>query len=376
MEDRKYARETLEAIKKRQYWMREGDLNILIKPIPETDEPGLMDPRFYDSVAPMMKGVKGAMVKLAMKVGGKSRSSVEKGAKQMRNMMNGVKSIPIVGTVDVKEETVRYGAVEVPIRIYTPKQKPDALVPVFYYIHGGGFVAGSMDVVDEMCKLVVEITGCVAVQPEYRLAPEKPYPCGFDDCYAVLQWIYSHAEEFSGDHEKICISGDSAGGNLAAVCAMRDRDEKAHMVKAQALLYPTVDAAHMEENMKKAMEVYEISEKHAGVLKEMFGMMNGSLSKPTLSEYLGVKDGTIPYISPSLGNLEGLPPTLLLMGEYDFLRVENDLFAQKLKKAGTEVMYIRYRGISHGFADQVGIMPQAEDALQEIGAFMMEHLTK
>ncbi len=376
MEERRYTKETLEAIQKRQYWMKEGVLDILIKPIPETDEPGLMDPRFYDSMAPMMKGVKGAIVKLAMKAGANSGSSVEKGAKQMRSMMGGVKSIPIVGTVDVKEETVRYGEAEVSIRIYTPRQKPDVPVPVFYYIHGGGFVTGSMDVVDEMCKLVVENTGCVAVQPEYRLAPENPYPCGLDDCYAVLQWIYSHAEEFGGDHEKICISGDSAGGNLALVCAMRDRDEKAHMVKAQALLYPTVDAAHMEENMKKGMEVYEISEKHAGVLKGMLQMMNGSLSKPTLGEYLGVKDDAIPYISPSLGNLGGLPPTLLLMGEYDFLRVENDLFAEKLKKVGTEITYIRYRGISHGFADQVGVTPQAEDALQEIGAFMMEHLTK
>jgi len=70
-----------------------------------------------------------------------------------------------------------------------------------------------------------------------------------------------------------------------------------------------------------------------------------------------------------------MPPTLILLGEYDFLRVEDDIFAGKLKKAGTEVKLIRYKGLSHGFADQVGVMPQAEDALQEIGSFMMEHLS-
>ncbi len=375
MENRKYTIEALDAIKRREYWIKEQDLDILVKPIPETDEAGAMDPRFYESVAPMMKGFKGALVKLVMKVGSKSGGNIQKGAKQMRRMMNGIKSVPIIDTVNVREETIRYDSVSVSIRIYTPKEKKEGLAPVFYYIHGGGFVAGSMDVVDEMCKLVVEKTGCVAVQPEYRLAPENPYPNGFDDCYNVLKWIYTHAEEFGGDHEKICISGDSAGGNLATVCAMKDRDEGTHMVKVQALLYPTVDAAHMEENMKKNKEIYEISEKYSTVLNGMLDMMGSSLSKPTLGEYLGVPDDTIPYVSPSLGNLKGMPPTLILLGEYDFLRVEDDIFAGRLKKAGTEVKLIRYKGLSHGFADQVGVMPQAEDALQEIGSFMMEHLS-
>lgn len=373
MEKRKYTKETLDRIKSREYWIQEQELDVLVKPIPETDEPGVMDPRFYESIAPMMKGVKGAIVKLAMKAGANSGNDIPKAAKQMRRMMNGVKSIPIVDSVDVRDEIVQSGEIKIPIRIYVPKQKSKEPVPVFYYIHGGGFVAGSMDVVDQMCQLMVEKTGCVAVQPEYRLAPENPYPAGLNDCYDVLKWIYANAEHFGGNHEKICISGDSAGGNLAAVCAMKDRDEGTQMVKAEALLYPSVDAAHMALNMKKNKEVYEISEKHSAILNGMLDMMSGSLSKPTLGEYLGAKDDTIPYISPSLGDLKGMPPSLILIGEYDFLRVEVDTFAAKLKKAGTQVTLIRYKGLSHGFADQIGITPQAEDALQEIGTFMMDY---
>lgn len=190
----------------------------------------------------------------------------------------------------------------------------------------------------------------------------------------MLQWIYSHAGEFGGDPERICISGDSAGGNLAAVCAMKDRDEGTHMVKQQALLYPTVDAAHMQENMQENRKVYEIAEKHSAVLNGILNMLSGSLSKPTLGEYLGVRDDTIPYVSPYLGELNDLPPTLILLGEYDFLRVENDRYAAKLKRAGNDVTLIRYKGLSHGFADQVGVTPQAEDALREIGNFIKARL--
>lgn len=171
MVSRRYTQETLEAISRREYWIKEEGVDILIKPIPETDEPGVMDPRFYESTASMMKGIKGMLLKMAMKSGENKVPSVEKGAKQMRRMMNGVKSIPIVDSVQVLQKTVEYGSVCVPVRIYQPKGKAEGPVPVFYYIHGGGFVSGSMDVVDEMCKLVVENTGCVAVQPEYRLAP-------------------------------------------------------------------------------------------------------------------------------------------------------------------------------------------------------------
>ncbi|HOV93251.1 MAG TPA: alpha/beta hydrolase [Spirochaetales bacterium] len=404
MEQRKYGAETLNAIKDRQYVKKEEGLDILIKPIPETDEPGVFDPRFYASIAPMVTGVKGWLFKVMMKLGSRKAPDIAKGAAQMRQMMDGIKSIPIVGSVDVREDFVDAGdadssgaldssgspylsgsmgsstRIRIPIRIYTlADAKHDGLQPVFYYIHGGGFAAGSMDVVDEMCKLVVEKTGCVAVQVGYRLAPENPYPAGLDDCYAVLQWIYRNATSFGGDPERICICGDSAGGNYATVCAMRDRDDSlrdgtTRKIKAEALLYPVVDLAHSMENMQAARAVYEVSPKHAKLLNGMLDGMVHSLGRPSMSEYLGVEDATQPYLSPLLGDLAGMPPTIILLGEFDFLRVEDDRYAHKLNDSGVEVRLIRYKGLSHGFADQVGVTPQAEDALEEIGDFMMSHL--
>lgn len=374
MSDRTYTKELLNLIKCREYVVQEDGMEILIKPIPETDEPGAMDPRFYESIAPMTKGVKGALIKTAMKLAPHSGKDILRGAQQMRRMMNGVKSIPIINTVQVREHTVENGDYNIPIRIYTPKQKREGLVPIFYYIHGGGFVAGSMEVVDEMCKMITELTGCISIQPEYRLAPENPFPTGLNDCYEVLKWIYANAEELGGDYQKICISGDSAGGNLATVCAMRDRDEKAGMVKIQALLYPTVDAAHMTENMVENRKVYEVSDKYRKLLFGMLDMMGGAMGSPTILDYLSVKESNNPYVSPYLGNLEKMPDTLILLGEYDFLRVENDRYGKKLLDSGVKVKMIRYKGLSHGFADQIGVTPQAEDAMMEIADFMNSQL--
>lgn len=366
---RKYSEQLLKAITEKQHVIHENGLEILIKPIPETDEPGVLDPRFYASMAPMLKGFKGMVIKMMMK--GSKKKNIQKSAAQTRRMMNGVKSIPITEGVDVKHVTVQNGDVAVPVRIYTSQKKMEGLQPVYYYIHGGGFVAGSPEVVEEMCKLVVANTGCVSVQVDYRLAPENPYPAGLDDCYAVLKWIYAHAEEFNGDPHRICISGDSAGGNLATVCAMKDRDEGTQMVKAQALLYPSVDAAGMVGHMQRR-DVYEISPSQDKTIRSLLDMFSGGLGSVTLGEYLGVPDDTIPYVSPMRGDLKGMPPAIILFGEYDFLRIENDAYALKLQESGVKVKTVRYKGLSHGFADQVGVTPQAEDSLIEIGKFMME----
>lgn len=369
----KYPQETLTKITSRQHTVTEDGLDILIKPIPETDVPGMLDPRLYESMAPMFKGVKGMIAKKMMGKMGKPQDP-QKAAAGMRKMMNGVKSIQIVSGVKTEAKSIALEGRNVPVRIYTPEKPAEKPTPVFYYIHGGGFVAGSPDVVEEMCKLVVKNTGCSSVSIDYRLAPENPYPAGLDDCYGVLEWIYNNAAEFGGDPEKICISGDSAGGNLATVCAMKDRDAGTKMVKVQALLYPTVNMAGMDDAEQKDLSAYDIHKDHEAVLTPLLGMMSKMGGGMSLEGLLGVKDAKDPYLSPYRGDLKNMPPCIMIFGEYDFLRFEDEAYSRKLKDAGVEVKTIRYRGLSHGFADQVGVTPQAEDCLIEIGNFMMEHL--
>jgi acetyl esterase/lipase len=306
----------------------------------------------------------------------------------MRRFFNGVQSLPITEGVSVRHETVRSGGIEIPVRIYRresgsaagaspPAAVPDtggaaAPRPVFYYIHGGGFAAGHPGVVEEMIKQVTALSGCVGVQPDYRLAPEHPYPASLEDCYAGLKWVYENAASLGGDKSRICIAGDSAGGNLAAVCAMKDRDEGSGMVKAQVLLYPTVNLAGKEDkNYRFSLDRFTILKEHRRSILFRINSMRCS-SEGVLGCVLGVKDQTPPYISPYLGNLAGLPPCLIAYGEFDCLRLDSEAYARKLAASGVPVRVIRYLGLGHAFAECIGVQPQAEDCMAEIGRFVAE----
>ena len=368
MGERKYSPELLRAISEKQTLVNERGLDILVKPIPDDPRPGAVDPRTYAGALKMFTGVRGFVVRRFMK---KliDVNDPQGSAKRIRNTMSGIKSLPITSGVATEYATVQANDVDIPIRIYTPEAKVLTPVPVFYYIHGGGFLAGRPEVVEEMCKLMVQNTGCVSVQVDYRLAPEHLFPSAVDDCYAVLQWIYANVAQFGGDAEKIIISGDSAGGNLATVCAMLDRDAGTHMVKAQALIYPTVNAAGVEdEEYKFSLDEYTILPEHRRIAEGMIRLLQGSLH----CELMGIKDATDVRISPYLADLTGMPPAIILYAEFDFLRVECESYARKLKKAGVPVKAVRYSGMEHGFADRTGATPQAEDCMIEIGNYMKE----
>ncbi len=417
--EKKYAPELVTALAENSRMVEEQGLSLCVKPIPDCDIPGAMDPRLYASFAPMFKGVKGFFVKNMMKRMG-DMTDPDKAAQRLRRMMDGVKSVAITSGVAMTEAEAPNGRVQVPLRVYTPErsgflaessrgarfsesappsrkgflaesldgarfsksappsEKGEAPVPVMLYIHGGGFVAGNLDVVDEMCRLFVQQTGYIAVSVDYRLAPENPYPAGLDDCYAALQWTFDNAARFGGDAGRVFVAGDSAGGNLATVCALRDRDEGGGRVRAQALIYPTVNMAGVEdENYHFSLDAYTIAPEHRTIVNTMLGMMGttsaGDKSTGGLGLLLGA-DPRDPHLSPYLANLAGLPPAIILYGEHDFLRMECEAYARKLKAAGVPVKAVRYSGLGHGFADAVGVYPQAEDCLREIGVFMEECL--
>jgi acetyl esterase/lipase len=375
MDKRKYSSQALSAIKERQYTINEQGLDVLVKPIPETDEAGVMDPRQYKVAADMTVGLKGMLAQIVIAPIIKRREDLLEGARQYRKL-DKVNIPHIVDSVNMETLTVKNGDVDVPVRLYTPKAKKPGLQPVFYFIHGGGFIGGTMEMSDELCRLMVEKTGYITLQPDYRRAPEDPFPAGLDDCYAVLKWIYAHAKEFGGDPEKICIGGESAGANLATVCAMRQRDDGLNMAKVQAIYFPTADMAHMQENMAPQRKLYEVAGKQSKVINRYIDLNYKLLTNVIMGDHLKVKDDSIPYVSPSLGNLKGMVPAIILLDEYDLLRLEGEQYARKLKAAGVEVKFILYKGLGHGFANQVGIFPQAEDALEEIAGFMKDHLVR
>jgi acetyl esterase/lipase len=362
---RKYDPALSEAIRQKQHIVREGDLDILVKPIPDDDRPGVLDRRFLAGI-PLFARIMGKalcpLIRLVLS-GGNAKSA----ASRMRRYFNGVRSLPLAEGVTVSRRTVKAGDAGVDIRIYR-QEGAASNAPVFYYIHGGGFAAGNPDVVEEICRQLVQRSGCAGVQVDYRLAPEYPYPAAFDDCYGVLRWIAENAADFGGDGGRICIAGDSAGGNLAAACAMRDRDEGWGAVKAQALLYPVVNPTGKEDDyFHFSLDQYNIRAGYKAAANFMITIMRSGV--PGMTKVLG-RGG--PYVSPYFGKLEGLPPCLVLYGEFDYFRLESEAYARKLSAAGVPVRAVRYSGLSHAFAELIGIQPQAEDCMAEMASFLRD----
>jgi acetyl esterase/lipase len=378
MAERRYSPALLEEIKRKQYVLNERGLDILIKPIPDEGRPGAMDPRLLAITEPIVKGIRGSLLTFFTPLFSKNRNPRHLAA-FMRRYFDDVQSIPITEGVSVRHDTVQTPEADVPVRVYRREDAWDGdarleAAPVLLYMHGGGFAAGNPDVVEEIVKQLVHLSGCVAVQPEYRLAPENPFPAALNDCWEILQWVYRNAASFGGDPKRICVAGDSAGGNLAAVCAMRGRDEGGGMVKAQVLLYPVVNMAGKEdENYHFSLDQFTmLKEQKKSILFRIRAMRGGS--EGILGCVLGVKDESLPLLSPYLGDLRNMPPSLVICGEFDCLRLDGEAYARKLKAAGVPVRTVRYLGIGHAFAEYIGVQPQAEDCMAEISRFIAERV--
>ena len=375
---RKYDPALLEQIVKNQHTETVEGVPILIKPIPEGGEDGDMDPRVYKS----MKSASLAMGVMNLLPKSKKTKTPLETVLPLRKMFGEYKGAYIADE-GVACEEVRVASAdgcEVPMRVYTRENHGENL-PVFVYYHGGGFFGGGPDIVEQMCKLLVQQLDCVAFNIDYRLCPESHYPQPLDDCWYATRWIFAHAADSGGDPNRLAVAGDSAGGNLAAVITLRDREEKTGMVKLQVLLYPAVNIAGVPTEFYKGVDAsrYQCSPRHEKTIKAVLALMTSSLGGGGTNMlddvYLqGYLDPQHIYASPLLDDFHSLPPTLLIFGEHDFLAFEDFAYAQTAHKAGVQLKTIVYRGLGHGFADQIGVQPQAEDCMREIAAYMHEIL--
>ena len=166
MNRRRFSLALLEAIRRKERVINEGGLDILVKPIPDEDRPGAMDPRLYAATKPLVSGLGGLAISLSAPLILKSKNP-RRLAAFMRRFFNDVKSLPLAAGVEVRHETVRSAGGDIPVRLYRRLDSPSKMAhnktaAVLYYIHGGGFAAGNPDVVEEMVKQVVSLSGCAA----------------------------------------------------------------------------------------------------------------------------------------------------------------------------------------------------------------------
>ena len=239
----------------------------------------------------------------------------------------------------------------IPIRIYRPDGPPTGLV---VYFHGGGFVIGSIGLMDNVAREIAHGSGAVVVSVGYRLAPEHPYPAGLDDCAAVTEWAFANAARFEADPAAIAVAGESAGGNLAAAVALRRRDEGAAPLAGQALLYPGTAGGE---------ELPSVIEFDGLVISRAAGRMYRGA-------YWGDRDlSRDPYAAPlHAETLAGLPPALVVLGGCDMLRDEGRAYAHRLAADGVAVEEECYPGQPHGFLN-FGL-PASVPAFVRIGTWL------
>jgi acetyl esterase len=242
--------------------------------------------------------------------------------------------------------------VEIPIRVYTPHAT--APRPAVVFFHGGGWVLGSLDTHEMVCTAIARRSGAVVIAVDYRLAPEHKFPAAVIDCYAATVWVASNAKRLGIDPQRLSVCGDSAGGNLAAVVALKSRDANGPRIALQALIYPVMDLSSFETSSYR-----EFAEGH---------FLTRTLMEWFRDHYLASReDGRNPHASPLLaGDLRGLPPALLIAAECDPLIDEGEAYATRLKEAAVPVRFKRYAGMIHPFFTMPGVIPQGYDAIQQV----------
>ena len=167
--------------------------------------------------------------------------SVEQQRAQMRKMIDRYKKdIPILR---VEDKTITVKNQSIPIRIYSDSKEENLPILVFY--HGGGWVVGDLETHDGICRQLAKSAKILVASIDYRLAPEHPYPVPLEDAYNALVWMSQNGQTIGGNPQKIAVSGDSAGGNLAAAVALRARDENGPTISYQALIYPVADLSKL-----------------------------------------------------------------------------------------------------------------------------------
>ena len=211
---------------------------------------------------------------------------------------------------------------QIVVRLYVPHGARPA--PLHVFLHGGGWCVGTLDERDARCRAISAGARCVVASVDYRLAPENAYPTPPEDCYAALCWLVEHADELGVDPDRVGISGESAGANLAAVVCLMARDRSGPRIRHQWLDVPAVDLTMSQPS------VHSVPDGHLLDLDAILEFREA---------YLGDLDRmTEPYASPLFAtDLQGLPPAWIMSCEYDKLRDDGVAYAEALRAAGVPV---------------------------------------
>jgi acetyl esterase len=246
------------------------------------------------------------------------------------------------------------------VRIYEPREaKGGERFPVLAWFHGGGFVIGDLDTHDSACRALATQTECLVVAVEYRLAPECKFPAAVDDSLAALRWLALHATEIGGDPTRLAVGGDSAGGNLAAVCSILARDDGYPKLAHQLLIYPCTAPEPETPSHRQFAEGHLLTRNTITWFYKQYVRSAREFNDFRFA----------PLVAKDLSNL---PPALVLVAGYDPLRDEGVDYAKRLIEAGNRVTLENYEGMIHGFYLMGGAVDAARRALAQSAQALKE----
>ena len=239
--------------------------------------------------------------------------------------------------IDVSEKMITADGYTVKLNIVRPKGVNSEL-PVFMFIHGGGWVFGDFPTHERMVRDLVVLSGVAAVFVNYTRTPDAMFPQAINEIYAATKWVAEHGKEINVDGGNMAVVGNSVGGNMTAVTAIQAKEKHGPAIKLQIMMWPILNADFDTESYKEFGKDRFLA---TSTMKWMYDMY---IPDP--------KDRKQIHASPlqaTIKQLEGLPPALIQVAENDVLRDEGEAYGRKLNEAGVKVTTVRYNGVIHDF---------------------------
>ena len=266
--------------------------------------------------------------------------------------------------IEESEKTITADGHSLKLNIVRPAGRKEKL-PVFVFVHGGGWVLGDYPTHRRLVRDLVVESGYASVFVNYTPSPEAKYPQAVNENYAATKWVAEHGDEINVDGKRLAVVGNSVGGNMTATTALKALANKAPQIKVQVLLWPVTDASTDWESYEKYGEQRFLT---TPLMEWMFGQYTNN-----------EKDKEGIYYSPlraTTAQLKGLPPTLITVAENDILRDQGEAFGRKLDEAGVDVTTIRFNGVIHdwgmlnGYAD----LPETKSLILLVAATLKKYL--
>ncbi len=275
-------------------------------------------------------------------------------------------SVPVdLSGIEESEKTIDAGGYNLVLNVVRPAGTKGVL-PVFVFTHGGGWVLGDYPTHRRLVRDLVVLSGMAAVFVNYTRTPDARYPRAVNEVYAATKWVAEHGEEINVDGRNLAVVGNSVGGNLAAVTAIKAKEEGGPGIKLQVLMWPVTDANFETESFKQFGEKRFLT---ASLMKWMHDLYTTEAQRKEI------------HASPlraTVEQLKGLPPALIQGAESDILRDEGEAYGRKLDEAGVEVTTVRYDGMIHDFGLLNGLAeePATRSLFEHAAAALKKYLRR